>query len=138
MEGVGNEFLRIVQDEFINRNKNTGYGQLLASFTRDGKENVWRYEDDYCTLEVGTSVSYAVYVNSGHRTSAEGKNRFVPGYWQGDRFIYDPSAEGGMMLKFHWVKGLYFWEAATHAMERMLPTILEKKLQEWIDNYFDG
>lgn len=68
LEGIGEEFLRIVQDEFINRNKNTGYGQLVSSFTRAGANNIWRYEDDGLTLEVGSSLAYASYANDGHRT----------------------------------------------------------------------
>lgn len=138
LEGLGDEFLRIAQDEFISRNKNTGYGQLLASLTKDDKYNIWRYTDDGLTLEIGSSVEYAGYVNDGHRTSAEGKTRFVPGYWQGNRFIYDPESKEGMVLKYHWVNGLHFWEAAIHAMEKICPELLEVKLQEWLDNYFGG
>jgi hypothetical protein len=62
--------------------------------------------------------------------------RFVPGYWNGDRFVYDSSAEGGMVLKYHWVEGIHFWEAALHAMERLCPAILEAKLQAWLNDYF--
>ena len=150
LEGLGNEFLRIVEDEFINRHKNTGYAQLVNSFKKDGEDNIWRYSDDWLTLEVGTSVKYASYVNDGHYTldpenpdkyfvlpNGE-KARFVPGRWQGNRFIYDETADGGMVLKYHWVEGLHFWEAALHAMESICPEILERKLQEWLDNYFGG
>lgn len=147
LQGLGEEFLRIVQDEFINRNKNTGYGQLINSFTRDGANNIWRYEDDGLTLEVGSSLKYAGYVNDGHRTFDPAvtkhftlKNgeqaRYVPGHFRGDRFIYDPSADEGMVLKYHWVEGLHFWEAALHAMERICPAVLEAKLQKWLDEYF--
>ena len=110
LEGLAYEFLRMVQGEFINRNKNTGYGQLLNSFTKDDTNNIWRYVDDRLTIEIGSSLEYASYVNDGHRTldpaqekyfvlATGEKARFVPGYWQGERFIYDPAAEGGMMLK---------------------------------------
>lgn len=147
LEGLGVEFLRLVQDEFINRHKNTGHGQLLASFTKDGEQNIWRYTDDGLTLEIGSSLEYAGYVNDGHRTldpaetkyftlSNGEKARFVPGYWQGQRFIYDPQAEGGMVLKYHWVEGLHFWEAAMQAMEQLCPEFLENRLAEWLDNYF--
>lgn len=149
LEGLGDEFLRMVQDEFIGRNKNTGYGLLLSSFSRDDQNNVWRYTDDGLTLEIGSSVSYAGYVNDGHRTFDPSKTkhftlkngeaaRFVPGHWQGRRFIYDPAAEGGMVLKYKWVEGLHFWEAAMHSMEALCPALLEAKLQQWLDNYFGG
>lgn len=147
LEGLGEEFLRLVQDEFINRNKNTGYGQLVSSFTKGGAGNIWRYEDDGLTLEVGSSVEYAAYVNDGHRTFDPSKTkhitlwngemaRYVPGYWRGNRFIYDPSSEEFMILKYHWVEGLHFWEAALHAMERICPQVLEAKLQQWLNDYF--
>lgn len=149
LEELGYDFLRCVQDEFINRNKNTGYGQLLSSFTKDDENNIWRFSDGGLTIEIGSSVEYASYVNDGHRTfdPAETKHftlsngeaaRFVPGYWQGNRFIYDPAADGGMVLKYHWVEGLHFWEAAVRAMERICPAALDRKLQEWLDNYFGG
>lgn len=147
LEGIGEEFLRIVQDEFINRNKNTGYGQLVSSFTRDGANNIWRYEDDGLTLEVGSSLAYASYVNDGHRTFDPATTshitlwngeqaRYVPGHWQGNRFIYDPSSDEFMILKYQWVEGLHFWEAALHAMERICPALLEAKLQQWLNDYF--
>lgn len=172
LEGLGEEFLRVVQDEFIHRHRNTGSGQaaasLWSSFKRDDENNIWRYTDDNMTLEVGTELDYASYANYGHRTldPTKGKNgkngrngrkskrrkkgkksnyftlpngemaRFVPGYWNGNRFVYDSSAKGGMVLKYHWVKGIHFWEAALHAMERLCPAILEEKLQAWLDQYF--
>lgn len=148
LEGLGEEFLRLVQDEFINRNKNTGYGQLINSFTKSAEGAIWRYEDDGLTLEVGSSLKYAGYVNDGHRTLDPAKKRYftlangemaryVPGRWQGNRFIFDPSAKEGMVLKYHWVEGLHFWEAAFHAMERLCPAILEAKLQAWMNKYFE-
>lgn len=147
LEGLGEEFLGLVQDEFMKRNKNTGYAQLISSFTKSAAGNIWRYEDDGLTLEVGSSLEYAGYVNDGHRTldPAKGKYvtlwngekaRYVPGYWQGNRFIYDPSSEEFMILKYHWVEGLHFWEAALHAMERICPAALEAKMQKWLDSYF--
>lgn len=151
LEGLGVEFLRLVQDEFKRRHRNKGDGQavsaLWASFERDGENNVWRYTDDNMTIEVGTKLDYAAYANYGHRTldPAKGKYftlpngemaRFVPGYWRGDRFVYDRSADGGMVLKYHWVKGIHFWEAALHAMNRICPAVLEAKLQQWLDKYF--
>jgi hypothetical protein len=151
LEGLGEEFLRIVQDEFISRHRNKGDGQSISalwqSFQRDGDSNVWRYADDNMTLEVGTELDYAAYANYGHRTldPAKGKYftlpngemaRFVPGYWNGDRFVYDRAADGGMVLKYHWVEGIHFWEAALHAMERLCPSILEAKLQAWMNDYF--
>ena len=138
LEGVGFDFLRVVQDEIVRR-KVMDSRQLLASFEKGGDGNVWSIEEGGLVLEVGTSVEYAGYVNDGHWTNTKGvERRFVPGYWQGDRFIYDPAAKGGMMLKQHWVEGKHYWESALRILDRIYPELLEAKLQDWIDRYFGG
>jgi hypothetical protein len=138
LEGIGNEFLRIVQDEIIRRQV-MDTRNLLASFEKGADGNIWRLEEGGMVLEVGTNVNYAKYVNDGHWTNSRGvERRFVPGYWQGDRFIYDPTAKGGMMLKQHWVEGKHYFESALHILDRIFPELLDAKLQEWIDNYFSG
>jgi hypothetical protein len=138
LEGLGNEFLRILQDEIIRRQV-LDTRQLLASFERSTEGNVWRLSDGGLTLEVGTSLKYAAYVNDGHWTNGKGVAvRWVPGYWEGDRFIYDPSSDTGMALKQQWVQGSHYWESALRILDKMYPAFLEKKLQEWLDSYFGG
>ena len=113
--------------------------QLLASFEKGEQGNVWELSDGDLTLEVGTNVDYASYVNDGHWTNPKGvQYRFVPGYWLDDgRFIYDPSAEGGMVLKQHWVEGKHYWESALRILDKMMPDLLDAKLQTWLDEYFE-
>jgi len=136
LEGLGEEFLRILQDEIIRR-KVMDTRQLLASFRKDGENSVWELEEDNLTLEIGTSVNYAGYVNDGHWTNTKGvEKRFVPGRWSSDRFIYDPLARGGMLLKQKWVEGSHYWESALRIIEKMYPRLLEEKIQQWIDRYF--
>ena len=78
LEGLGNEFLRILQDEIVRR-KVMDSRQLLASFEKGGDGNVWSIEEGGLVLEVGTSVEYAGYVNDGHWTNTKGvERRFVP------------------------------------------------------------
>lgn len=136
LEGIGYEFLRILQDEIVRREV-VDTRQLLSSFERGGDGNVWELTDGGLTLEVGTILDYASYVEDGHWTNPKGVDRrFVPGYWTGDRFVYDPSAEGGMMLKQRWVEGKHYFESALRILDRMLPELLETKLQQWLDSYF--
>ena len=138
LEAVGNEFLRVLQDEIIRRNV-LDTRLLLASFEKGSTGNVWSIEEGGLTLEVGTNVSYASYVNDGHWTNTKGvARRWVPGYLSGDRFIYDPSAKTGMLLKQKWVEGAHYWESALRIIERIYPEALERKLQEWLDSYFGG
>lgn len=136
LEGIGLEFLRIIEDEII-RIKVMDTRLLLNSFHKGEDENVWRLSDSGLTLEVGTNVEYASYVNDGHWTCKKGeKMRFVPGYWSGNRFIYDSSAKSGMMLKQNWVKGAHYWESGLRILDKMLPGLTEAKLQQWINSYF--
>lgn len=136
MEGLGFEFLRIVEDEIIRR-KVMDTRLLLTSFHKSSAEGVWQLNESGLTLEVGTNVTYASFVNDGHWTNKKGQDtRFVPGRWSGDRFIYEPGAKTGMVLKQKWVEGAHYWESAIRILEKIYPKLLDAKLQDWIDRYF--
>ena len=136
LDGLGMEFLRICEEEIIRR-KVMDTRLLLHSFHKGNTNNVWTIEDGGMTLEVGSTVKYAGYVNDGHWTNTKGvEKRFVPGHWNGDRFTYDPSAKGGMVLKQKWVEGKHYFDSAVRIMEKMFPDLLEAKLQKWLDDYF--
>lgn len=136
LEGLGNEFLRILEDEIIRR-KVMDSRLLLNSFHKGSEDGVWLLDVDGLTLEVGTNVTYAGYVNDGHWTNPKGQSgRWVPGEWKGDRFIYEPGAETGMYLKQKWVPGAHYWESALRILEAMYPELLERKLQQWLEDYF--
>lgn len=138
LEGLGFDFLRVIEDEILRR-KVIDTRLLLASFQKGHSNDIWEFDEGGLTLEVGTNVEYARYVNDGHWTCKKGDAmRFVPGYWNGGKFTYDPSAKTGMMLKQKWVEGAHYWESGLKIMEAMLPGILERKLQEWINIYFGG
>lgn len=138
LEAVGFDFLRVVQDEIVRREVMDSR-LLLASFEKGNDGNVWELTEGDLTLEVGTNVSYASYVNDGHWTNTKGvERRWVPGYWQGDRFIYDPGAKTGMLLKQHWVEGKHYFESALRIYEKIFQASAEAKLQEWMDKYFGG
>lgn len=82
LEGLGIEFLRILQDEIVRRNV-LDYRLLLHSFQKGDGENVWTLDENGLTLEVGTNVEYAKFVNDGHWTNPKGiERRFVPGHWE--------------------------------------------------------
>lgn len=136
LEGLGVEFLRILEDEIIRRQV-LDTRLLLASFKKGNGNNVWELNEGGLTLEVGTNLEYAGYVNDGHWTNPRGvERRFVPGRWEGDKFIYDPSSKEGMVLKQKWVEGSHYWESALQILDHIYPEILENKLQEWLDSYF--
>ena len=136
MQGLGMDFLRVVEDE-IERRGVMDSRVLLASFSQGDVNNVWEIREGGLTLEVGTNVSYAKFRNNGHWLNPKGvERRFVPGRWEGHRFVYDPNAGTGMMLKQQWVEGAHYWEGAIKIFEKMFPEALEAKLQSWLDKYF--
>ena len=78
LEGLGVEFLRIVEDEIIRREV-LDTRLLLASFHKGDDNNVWDITDGGLTLEVGSTLKYAGYVNDGHWTNPKGvARRLVP------------------------------------------------------------
>lgn len=136
MIGLGDEFLRIVDEEIIRRNV-VDTRLLLNSFQKGSGDGVWVLKDGGMSLEIGTNVKYASYVNDGHWTNPKGvRQRWVPGYWNGDKFVYSPGAKTGMLLKQKWVEGAHYWEASIRIMERMIPQFLDAKLNDWMKNYF--
>lgn len=135
-EASGFEFLRIVQDEIIRREV-VDTRLLLNSFEKGARENTWKVSDGGLTLEVGTNIKYAQYVNDGHWTNKRGvSTRFVPGEWRGDKFVYINGANTGMVLKQKWIEGAHYWESAIRVFERVFEASIEIKMQEWGDKYF--
>lgn len=136
LEGLGMDFLRIIQDEIM-RLKVMDTRLLLSSFEKGAQDNVWVFDAGNLTLEVGTNVEYAKYVNDGHWTNPKGvERRFVPGVWSGDRFVYQPGAKTGMVLKQHWVDGTFYWESGLKILKELYPDLLDRKVQDWLDSYF--
>lgn len=132
LEAIGFDFLGVVQDEIKNREVMDSR-LLLDSFTRNDKGNVWKLSDGGLTLEVGTNVLYATWVEKGH---TQQPGRFVLGRWEDGTFIYDPSAKSGMVLKQKWVEGKHYFESALRIYEKIFKESAERKLQQWIEQYF--
>jgi hypothetical protein len=90
---------------------------------------------DHYTVVVLNNLKYASYVEYGHRQTP---GRYIPGYWEGDRFIYAKGAESGMVLKEPWVKGRFMLTISTQELETQAPAILEKKLYKFLKGCFDA
>jgi len=126
LEGEGFKLLDIVQDKIIGMEV-VDTRRLLNSFDKGGNDNVWTIKNGGLTLEIGTNVEYAAFVNDGHRQ----KRRWVPGRWNGDKFIYDPSSNTGMMLTERFVPGKPYWDNAIATFER----IFQQDGQQWVDKW---
>ena len=132
--------------------KRTPVGVVPPYATDEAKEEYWpgyrggslrdawtilpieKHGDQY-TVTIINNLEYASYVEYGHRQTP---GRFIPGYWESDRFVYDPDAEGGMVLKKNWVKGRYMLTISTQELEQQAPKILEKKLYKFLKGCFDA
>ncbi len=136
LDGIGTEFLRIVQDEII-RLQVVDTRLLLNSFTKGGADNVFKIQSGNLTLEIGTNVKYASYVNDGHWLNSNGvATRWVPGVWSGHRFIYTPGAKTGMLLKQRYIEGTRYFDSAVDIIKQMLPELLDRKVEQWARQYF--
>ena len=144
LEGIGLEFLRIIQDEIIRRQV-VDTRMLLQSFQKDDDNNVWTLSEEDLELEVGTTLEYASYVNDGHWTNPKGvEKRFIPGDVEIGpdgkvvKFQYNPSVSTGITLKQKWVSGKPYFTSGLKVIEKMLPNYLDALMEQWIENYFKG
>lgn len=142
LDAIAVEFLSYVQD-FIIQAGSVDTRLLLNSFQKSGEGNVFIAQEGGLQIEVGTNVEYASYVNDGHWQNPKGVNtRWVPGHWTGPpedknaRFIYEPGAKTGMLLKQKWIEGSHYFDDAVRLMDRIAPMYMEEKMQEWLEKYF--
>ena len=136
LDAIAVEFLSYVQD-FIIQAGSVDTRLLLNSFQKSGEGNVFIAQEGGLQIEVGTNVEYASFVNDGHWLNPRGiEMRWVPGEWQGERFIYQPGAKTGMLLKQKWIEGSHYFDDAIRLMERMAPQFMERKMEQWLGQFF--
>lgn len=136
LDAIAVEFLSYVQD-FIIQAGSVDTRLLLNSFQKSGEGNVFIAQEGGLQIEVGTNVEYASFVNDGHWLNPRGVDmRWVPGEWQGERFIYQPGAKTGMLLKQKWIEGSHYFDDALRLMERMAPQFMEQKMEQWLGQFF--
>lgn len=105
LEGIGMEFLDTVQDEII-RLKVVDTRRLLNSFDKGDGDCIFKITNKGLTLEVGTNVEYARWVNDGHKLRND-----------------------------KWWEGYHYFDVSLKIFERIFNASLEKSLQEWLDTF---
>lgn len=65
------------------------------SFSREDKARV---SNGKISIGVGNYANYSGYIEKGFRS------HFVPGYWKGNVFVYDPTAKKGMIVGSYKIK----------------------------------
>lgn len=100
-------------------------------------------KNDFAVRQVGKGfevllvnpTEYATWVNDGHRQKP---GRFIPGHFLSGRFYYDPTADGGMVLRQPFVKGRLFVEKGILDLENttLVESIIQKHLEKWWEGCF--
>lgn len=125
---LGEELLNHVIEE-VGRQDLIDTGTMWNSFSQGDQNNVWEFDGDRNTLslEVGSNLTYAEYLNDGYTID---KTYFVPGFWNGvGKFVYDPDAKGGFMVKPRNFIGRKYFDIALRDFKGGMRALLQQLLQ---------
>ena len=130
------EITTILQ-QMLKNNTPVDYGNLRAGWDTYNLNFYAVRTSTGFQVSLVNGAKYAVWVNDGHK---QRPGRFIPGYWEGKHFRYDPNAKGGMVLKQAWVKGRFFVEISLSqlAESKQIEQILYKQLQKWWKECLSG
>lgn len=132
LQDEGEDFLNLVQDAIVSAG-NVDTRLLLSSFTKGSGNGIWILDMGALTLQIGTNVEYAQWVNDGH---GQRPGRFIPGSFDGNgTFRYIPGARTGMVLKASHVAGSHFFEKAVSAFSGYWETTIRTAFEAWFAQY---
>ena len=103
-------------------------GRLVQSMNMGATEGYCKVHATATSLEAtyATCVPYAEYVeNTVHQKAGQ----FVPGYWQGGRFVYSPGCGTGMTLKGATISGKHMFQKSLDDVRKVLPQIISAELE---------
>lgn len=128
LQDEGEDFLNLVQDAIMSAG-NVDTRLLLSSFSKGSGNGIWNLDMGGLTLQIGTNVEYAKWVNDGHRQKP---GRFVPGTFNGNGvFRYAPGAKTGMVLKASYVAGSHFFDKAVAAFTGYWDATVQAAFDAW-------
>ena len=132
LQDEGEDFLNIVQDAIMSAG-NVDTRLLLSSFSKGSGNGIWNLDMGALTLQIGTNVEYAKWVNDGHRQKP---GRFIPGVFNGNGvFRYVPGASTGMVLKASHVEGSHFFDKAVEAFTGYWGATIQSAFDAWFAQY---
>ncbi|XBX08362.1 HK97 gp10 family phage protein [Enterocloster clostridioformis] len=106
-------------------------GALWNSLSRGINGNVWVYNGSAgrFSLCVGSSVSYARFINDGYTMRTP---HWVPGTIDGTgKFIYQPGAKTGIWVKPRVYKGVKFFDIGFEEMKKEAPEVVRYELERF-------
>lgn len=128
------KYLADIYNQIINRNI-IDLGNLLQSFDKGEKDNIWIEKDGGLTIEVGSKNPYGAAVNNGHKTCPDGvAERWVPGEWQGNSFRYNPNSKTGMLIKQKWIDAKPFFTSVERYASKEFAEAMSVKQNEWLEH----
>jgi len=90
-------------------------GTLKNSTTAGNKDNIFEVRVGRSSyVFIGTAVKYAAAVENGSQQRA---GRFVPGFWSGDTFHYQPDYPDGMVLTGKFIEGAHMFQKGLDAVQ---------------------
>ena len=89
---------------------------------------------DVYEIEIFNEVEYAGFVEYGFRS------HWVPGRWEGNKFIYEKGAKTGMYVgqKNGWVEGRFMMRNNVKDIEEKLPAYLERRQVQLLEQILSG
>ena len=132
LQDEGEDFLNIVQDAIMSAG-NVDTRLLLSSFTKGSGNGIWNLDMGALTLQIGTNVEYAKWVNDGHKQQP---GRFIPGSFDGNgTFRYIPGSNTGMVLKASYVAGSHFFDKAVEAFTGYWEATIQTAFDAWFAQF---
>lgn len=80
-------------------------------------------------IDIYNTADYASYVEDGYHQ----KKRWVPGHWEGARFVYNPNDETGTMLNGKWVEGRHMLKLSIDEIEATMPRKYEVAFKRFLN-----
>lgn len=102
---------------------------MTGNLRRNWRLSPMTYSGGVWQADVINNTEYAPYVEFGHRQTP---GRFIPGYWESDRFIYDPNSPTGMTLRRPWVEGRHMLANSVAQVEREVPGYVQRIVEEYL------
>ncbi|MED1664548.1 terminase [Brevibacillus laterosporus] len=94
---IGTVFLRMLRQQ-IKKMGLVDSGESMKAFMKGKRGNVWIMDVDRnsFTLELGASYFVPSLLNDGYTIK---KGHFVPGHFEGSKFVHDRNAKTGVWMK---------------------------------------
>lgn len=102
---------------------------MTGNLRRNWRLGPMTYSGGVWQADVSNNTEYAPYVEFGHRQTP---GRFIPGYWESDRFVYDPNSPTGMTLRRPWVEGRHMLANSVAQVEGEVPGYVQRIVEEYL------